>query len=199
MCFQPNQLQLHSLFFPSLVCWMRLLVFSLISSIKAERLKWKKRELFWNGMAWRRWAPPHNPQLSFLCSTAKKRKLIEKMKGSWGAGSSLLLAGCLRLAAAYNPQQINFTLPQPLQLFSLFLMALQRANKREIELSGLAASLWARWCGASFIPEERGCGTLSFHCFISFHNSIQELPSLFLHSSPLTNQSHAGLLVSFLG
>ena len=103
-----------------------------------------------------------------------------------------MLAGCLRLAAAYNPQQINFTLPQPLQLFSLFLMALQRANKREIELSGLAASLWARWCGASFIPEERGCGTLSFHCFISFHNSIQELPSLFLHSSPLTNQSHAG-------
>jgi len=35
----------------------------------------------------------------------------EKMKGSLGAGSSLLLAGCLRLAAAYNPQQTNFTLP----------------------------------------------------------------------------------------
>jgi len=27
----------------------------------------------------------------------------------------------------------------------------------------LAASLWARWCGASFIPEERGCGIAPFN------------------------------------
>jgi len=46
MCFQPNQLQLHSLFFPSLVCWMRLLVFSLISSIKAEDNQWNQIERF---------------------------------------------------------------------------------------------------------------------------------------------------------
>ena len=145
--------------------------------------------------------PSHNPpqEQSTLCELRKRRK---KEWIYWREG--LLGCACLPCAEQWRvaPPLIHTKKDSPtlpLQLFSLFLMALQRANKREIELSGLAASLWARWCGASFIPEERGCGTLSFHCFISFHNSIQELPSLFLHSSPLTNQSHAGLLVSFLG
>jgi len=47
------------------------------------------------------------------------------------------------------------SLPLPLQLFSLFLMALERANKREIELSGLTAlplsSLGRRFIHSHFI------------------------------------------------
>ena len=40
-----------------------LLVFSLISSIKAEDNQWNQIEkIWWNWVGWRRWAPPHNPQ-----------------------------------------------------------------------------------------------------------------------------------------
>ena len=84
--------------FISLLNAVARLLFNFINQSRRQSME-SNWEIWWNWVGWRRWAPPHNPQLSFLCSTAKKRKLIEKMKGSWGAGSSLLLAGCRGAAA----------------------------------------------------------------------------------------------------
>ena len=84
MCFQPNQLQLHSLFFPPLLSLF--LTINLIFTLSSFTSQWKPKttkriEWVWmNSMneVWlRRWPLAHNPLQANPCSASKREERVK--------------------------------------------------------------------------------------------------------------------------
>ena len=152
MCFQPNQLQLHSLFFPSLVSlyqfiinFLYYLIFSRLFFAGAKRDKSKIDEM-------------------------KKNDKFFEMKFNRG-----------RWALPHNPPKVNSIEPPLVWFIGLrpHQFIHQSSSQRMIEgmNCGLAAELLAPWGGVLRFRKREAAALLHS---INFINFIAQLPSLFL-------------------